>query len=513
MSNQQMKKPGTGMHGHGHGKMMMGEKAKDFKGTMKKLFDYLGNYKIGIFFVMLFAVGSTIFNIVGPKILGKATTEIFTGLVSKVSGGTGIDFGKIGEILVFLMCLYACSAGFSLLQGYIMTGVSQKLTYRLRKEISEKINRLPLHYFDTKTHGEVLSRVTNDVDTLSQSLNQSATQIITSVTTIIGVLVMMLSISPLMTLVALLILPVSLGLISTIVKRSQGHFRNQQEYLGHVNGQVEEVYSGHNIVRAFNKEQDVIREFEEMNDVLYQSAWKSQFFSGMIFEKQYILTQIVEVEVHYRTETRTDSEGNDYDVEVPYNYYICKVKLENFDLSHVPVYIMDEETLSLYAVYMATLGNREDLFPGSGYVDKYTKPPTTYDIPPSALEDETFAALITEAEKYIGYPYVWGGSNPNTSFDCSGFVSWALTQSGVCNTGRLGAQGLYNISTPVSSANAKPGDLIFFVGTYDTPGVSHVGIYVGGGKMLHCGDPIQYADINTSYWQSHFYAFGRPPYN
>ena len=217
--------------------------------------------------------------------------------------------------------------------------------------------------------------------------------------------------------------------------------------------------------------------------------------------------------MRYRTETRTDSEGNDYDAEVPYNYYICKVKLENFDLSHVPVYIMDEETLSLYAVYMATLGNREDLFPGSGYVDKYTKPPTTYDIPPSALEDETFAALITEAEKYIGYPYVWGGSNPNTSFDCSGFVSWVLTQSGVCNTGRLGAQGLYNISTPVSSANARPGDLIFFVGTYDTPGVSHVGIYVGGGKMLHCGDPIQYADINTSYWQSHFYAFGRPPYN
>ena len=168
----------------------------------------------------------------------------------------------------------------------------------------------------------------------------------------------------------------------------------------------------------------------------------------MLFEKQYILTQTVEVEVRYRTETRTDSEGNDYDVEVPYNYYICKVKLENFDLSHVPVYIMDEETLSLYAVYMATLGNREDLFPGSGYVDKYTKPPTTYDIPPSALEDETFAALITEAEKYIGYPYVWGGSNPNTSFDCSGFVSWVLTQSGVCNTGRLGAQGLYNISTP-----------------------------------------------------------------
>ena len=237
----------------------------------------------------------------------------------------------------------------------------------------------------------------------------------------------------------------------------------------------------------------------------------------MLFDKQYILTETVVVETRYRTETDTwtDADGNTHTdtYEVPYDYYICTVTLENFNLSHVPVYIMDEETLSLYAVYMATLGNREDLFPGSGYVDKYTKPPTTYDIPPSALEDKTFAALITEAEKYIGYPYVWGGSNPNTSFDCSGFVSWVLTQSGVCNTGRLGAQGLYNISTPVSSANARPGDLIFFVGTYDTPGVSHVGVYVGGGKMLHCGDPIQYADINTSYWQSHFYAFGRPPYN
>ena len=211
---------------------------------------------------------------------------------------------------------------------------------------------------------------------------------------------------------------------------------------------------------------------------------------SMLFEKQYILTETVEVEVRYRTETDTwtDKDGNTHTdtYQVPYDYYIYNVKLENFNLSHVPVYIMGEETLSLYA---------------------------TYDIPASALEDETFAALITEAEKYVGYPYVWGGSNPNTSFDCSGFVSWALTESGVCNTGRLGAQGLYNISTPVSSANARPGDLIFFVGTYDTPGVSHVGIYVGGGKMLHCGDPIQYADINTSYWQSHFYAFGRPPYD
>ena len=246
----------------------------------------------------------------------------------------------------------------------------------------------------------------------------------------------------------------------------------------------------------------------------------------MLFEKQYILTETVETETRYRTETRTgtrtvtdpetgetSTEEYEYEVQVPYTYYICNVKLENFDLSHVPVYIMGEETLYLYATYMSTLGNREDLFPSSSYVGKYTNPPATYDIPASALEDETFAALITEAEKYIGYPYVWGGSNPNTSFDCSGFVSWALTESGVCNTGRLGAQGLYNISTPVSSSNARPGDLIFFVGTYDTPGVSHVGIYVGGGKMLHCGDPIQYADINTSYWQPHFYAFGRPPYD
>ena len=247
---------------------------------------------------------------------------------------------------------------------------------------------------------------------------------------------------------------------------------------------------------------------------------------AMLFEKQYILTETVETETRYRTETRTGTrtvtdpetgetttEEYEYEVEVPYTYYICNVKLENFNLSHVPVYIMGEETLSLYAAYMSTLGNREDLFPSSSYVEKYTGMVQTYDIPASALEDETFAALITEAEKYIGYPYVWGGSNPNTSFDCSGFVSWALTESGVCNTGRLGAQGLYNICTPVSSANARPGDLIFFVGTYDTPGVSHVGIYVGGGKMLHCGDPIQYADINTSYWQSHFYAFARPPYN
>ena len=232
-----------------------------------------------------------------------------------------------------------------------------------------------------------------------------------------------------------------------------------------------------------------------------------------LFDRQYILTEDVEVEVRYRTETRTDSEGNEYDVEVPYNYYICTVTLENFDLSHLPVYIMNEDQLSMYSAYMSTLGNREDLFPGSGYVDKYIEnPPDDYTVNAEYLTDEKFATLITEAEKYLGYPYVWGGSNPSTSFDCSGFVSYVLTNSGLVNTGRLGAQGLYNVCSPVSSADAKPGDLVFFVGTYDTPGVSHVGIYVGDNVMLHCGDPIQYTSINTSYWQSHFYAFGRPNY-
>ena len=268
--------------GRGRGPQMSNEKAKDFKGTMKKLMAYLIAYKIGIFFVIVFAIGSTIFNIVGPKILGKATTEIFKGLVRKVSGGSGIDFDKIAHIVLTLLCLYLTSAVFSFVQGYIMTGVSQKLTYRLRKEISEKINRLPMNYFDKQTHGEVLSRITNDVDTLSQSLNQSATQVITSTTTIIGVLIMMLSISPLMTVVALLILPVSMGLISVIVKRSQKYFMSQQEYLGHVNGQVEEIYGGHNIIKAFNKEEDVIATFKRDNDILYTSAWKSQFLSGMM---------------------------------------------------------------------------------------------------------------------------------------------------------------------------------------------------------------------------------------
>lgn len=270
-------------HGRmGGGRGMSTEKAKDFKGTMKKLMRYLAQYKVGLLFVVIFAIGSTIFNIAGPKILGKATTELFNGLVGKISGGSGIDFDKIAKILIGLMCLYLCSALFSFIQGYIMTGVSQKLTYRLRKEISEKIDRLPMGYFDKMTHGEILSRITNDVDTLSQSLNQSATQVITSVATIIGVLIMMLSISPLMTVIALLILPVAMGLIGMIVKRSQKYFKEQQEYLGYVNGQVEEVYGGHNIVKAFNKEDDAIEAFDKDNDRLFHSAWKSQFLSGMM---------------------------------------------------------------------------------------------------------------------------------------------------------------------------------------------------------------------------------------
>lgn len=246
----------------------------------------------------------------------------------------------------------------------------------------------------------------------------------------------------------------------------------------------------------------------------------------MLFDKQYILTTEEIVEVRYRTETRigsytvtdpdtgaTHTEYYTYEVEVPYNYYIMNVKLENFNLSHVPVYIMSQDQLSMYAAYMFTLGNREDLFSGSPYVDKYIENlPDEYTVNPSYLSDETFSALITEAEKYLNYPYVWGGSNPDTSFDCSGFVSYVLTNSGLVNTGRLGAQGLYNICTPVLRTDAKPGDLIFFVGTYDTPGVSHVGIYVGDNVMLHCGDPIQYTSISSSYWQSHFYAFGRPAY-
>ena len=244
---------------------------------------------------------------------------------------------------------------------------------------------------------------------------------------------------------------------------------------------------------------------------LHEGQWTLDQVEGSLqtlFDSQYILTEDVVVEVRYRTETHTDSEGNDYEVEVPYNYYICYVTLENKNLSHLPVYLLSEDQMSRYAIYMATLGNRPDLFPGSEYVGKYTETPEGYEVPREYLDDETFAAILSEAEKYIGYPYVWGGSSPATSFDCSGYVSWVINHSG-WNVGRLGAQGLYNICTPTSSP--KPGDLVFFVGTYDTAGVSHCGIYVGDGMMIHCGDPIQYANLNTSYWQSHFYAYGRLP--
>ena len=251
---------------------------------------------------------------------------------------------------------------------------------------------------------------------------------------------------------------------------------------------------------------------------LYQGEWTLDEVQGtlqMLFDRQYILTEDVVVETRYRTETDTwtDADGNTHTdtYQVPYDYYICTVTLENFNLSHVPVYIMSEEQLGMYATYMATLGNRPDLFPGSGYIGKYVEGSyTDYDIPPEALDDEVFAAIIKEAEKYLGYPYVWGGSSPSTSFDCSGFVSWVINHSG-WDVGRLGAQGLCNICTPVSSANIKPGDLVFFTGTYDTPGVSHVGIYVGNNMMIHCGDPISYANLNSSYWQSHFYRYGRLP--
>lgn len=266
----------------GHGRMMPGEKAKDFSGTVKKLFSYIGRYKIGIFFVLICAIASTVFNIVGPKILGRATTELFTGLMGKLTGGGGIDFDKIGKILLLLLGLYVFSAVFSFIQGWIMTGITQKLVYKFREEISEKIHRMPMRYFESKTVGEVLSRITNDVDTLGQSLNQSVTQLITSVATLVGVLIMMLSISPLMTLIALVILPISGGLIGLVIKFSQKYFVAQQKYLGNINGQVEEVYSGHNIVKAFNKEADVLTEFDETNNKLYESAWKSQFLSGLM---------------------------------------------------------------------------------------------------------------------------------------------------------------------------------------------------------------------------------------
>lgn len=271
-----------GPHGHGPGGMMPGEKAKNFSGTIKKLFRSMGTYRSGLMAVAVFAVGSTLFNIIGPKVLSKAITELFNGLMAKLYRTGGINFDKIGRILLMLLGLYVISALLSLFQGWIMTGISQKLCFRFRREISEKINRMPMKYFESRTVGEVLSRITNDVDTLGMSLNQSVTTLITSVSTLIGVLIMMLSISPLMTVIALVILPISGGLIAVLVKFSQKYFVAQQSYLGKINGQVEEVYSGQNIVKAFNREEKVLKEFEETNEILYQSAWKSQFLSGMM---------------------------------------------------------------------------------------------------------------------------------------------------------------------------------------------------------------------------------------
>ena len=266
----------------GHGPMNPTEKAKDFKGTLKKIIKYLKTYKLSIFFVIIFAIASTIFSIYGPKILGKATTEIFNGIVSKITGTGSIDFSKIGSILAFLLCLYILSAMLSFIQGFIMNGVANKVSYRLRKEISIKINKLPMKFFDKKTHGEILSCVTNDVDTLSQNLSQSLSQIVTSVITLIGILIMMLSINVTMTIAALLIIPLSLGIIGFIVKKSQKHFVKQQEYLGTLNGTVEEVYSGHDVVKVFNGEEKAIKEFNECNEKLYETGWKSQFLSGIM---------------------------------------------------------------------------------------------------------------------------------------------------------------------------------------------------------------------------------------
>lgn len=280
MSQNSQQRPKRGPMGHGG--MISIEKAKDFKGSVRKILAYIGKYKLGVAFVMLFAIGSTVFNIVGPKILGKATTALADGLMAKINGTGGIDFDKIGKIILLVLALYGLSALLNFIQGWIMTGISQKVCYRLRKEISEKINRMPMRYFESKTKGEVLSRITNDVDTLGQGLNQSITQIITSATTLIGVFIMMLSISPLMTVIALIILPISAVLMATVIKKSQKHFKAQQEYLGHINGQIEEVYGGQTIVKAFNKEEDVLQEFTRTNDKLYESAWKSQFLSGMM---------------------------------------------------------------------------------------------------------------------------------------------------------------------------------------------------------------------------------------
>lgn len=268
--------------GPGGPRMMAGEKARDFKGSMAKLIQYMSKYKIRFVIMFVFAIAGTVFNIVGPKILGKATTELFNGLVAKIGGTGGIDFTKIAQILLFTLGLYVCSSIFSFIQGFIMTGISNDVTYSLRKDISKKINRLPLKYYESRTTGEILSRVTNDVDTLQNGLNQSVTQLITSVTTLIGVFIMMLSINVWMTLAALVILPVSMGIIGGVMGKSQGFFRSQQKYLGEVNGQIEEVYGGHNVVKVFNKEKDVVEEFEKVNKELYNSAWKSQFFSGIM---------------------------------------------------------------------------------------------------------------------------------------------------------------------------------------------------------------------------------------
>ena len=273
--------------GRGRGPMgrrrgMSGEKAKDFKGAMLRLLKYMERYKFRLILMVFFAIGGTVFNIIGPKILGKATTELYSGLISKINGGSGIDFDKIIKILVGVMCLYVVSSVLSFIQGFIMTGISNDVTYNLRKDISKKINKIPMKYFESRTHGEILSRITNDVDTLQTGINQSVTQLITSATTLIGVLVMMLSINVWMTLAALLILPVSMFIISKVMKHSQKYFQDQQKYLGEVNGQVEEIYSGHTVVKAFNKEDDVINEFEKTNEKLYSSAWRSQFFSGIM---------------------------------------------------------------------------------------------------------------------------------------------------------------------------------------------------------------------------------------
>ena len=273
--------------GRGRGPMgrrrgMSGEKAKDFKGAMLRLLKYMERYKFRLILMVFFAIGGTVFNIIGPKILGKATTELYSGLISKINGGSGIDFDKIIKILVGVMCLYVVSSVLSFIQGFIMTGISNDVTYNLRKDISKKINKIPMKYFESRTHGEILSRITNDVDTLQTGINQSVTQLITSTTTLIGVLVMMLSINVWMTLAALLILPVSMFIISKVMKHSQKYFQDQQKYLGEVNGQVEEIYSGHTVVKAFNKEDDVINEFEKTNEKLYSSAWRSQFFSGIM---------------------------------------------------------------------------------------------------------------------------------------------------------------------------------------------------------------------------------------